>query len=181
MLAGSNHLILLVFGALVLVGGLLAGYMLTRKSTAHSQDAASIESANTDTADQAQLPEQAPSRTVMPPAEAPISRVSQPEIPASEPPSVEPVSQVSDNAEERQSMTLSPQLQNLEPQIKHRIVYRFMPHLKGMLFEGDTLDGYLDDAVDRALQRGWSNENLVSAAQSGKWKKPRSEHQSPED
>ena len=165
MLAGSKDTILLVVGALIVVGGLVAGYVLTRPKTAGGQlkntepKAADPE---IETATSSISPTQPFPRT-----EQPAERVTIPEqsstLPADE----------TDNVEEPLAQDLDSRLSNLDPQLKHRIVYRFMPHLKGMLFEGETLDGYLADAIERAGQRGWTNEELLTSASSGKWKKPR--------
>lgn len=167
VLARSEDTILLVVGALVVFGGLVAGYvLLKRPKTAGGQlknKAPKAAAPETETAASSISPAQPSPRN-----EQPAERVTIPKqtstLPADETANVE---------EEPLAQDLDSRLSNLDPQLKHRIVYRFMPHLKGMLFEGETLDGYLADAIERAGQRGWTNEELLTSASSGKWKKPR--------
>ena len=56
---------------------------------------------------------------------------------------------------------------------KHRVIYKFLPSLRGHWLEGESLDGFYEDATRRALKRGWSTRDLEYAAQSGKWSKQR--------
>lgn len=167
MLAGTNDFLLLLVAAIVVVGGLIVGYLLTKPKP-------STKPSNTQ-----QKPETVAERAsaVVPTDISTIEAISPPPQPEEAPHSTtvalrEP--EPADEVEDSPAIELNAHLRNLDTQIKHRIIYRFMPHLKGMLFEGETLDGYLADAAARAAQRGWSDAQLVSAAESGKWKKPRS-------
>jgi hypothetical protein len=54
---------------------------------------------------------------------------------------------------------------------KHRVIYKFLPTLRGHLLEGDDLEQFYADAIRRAQRRGWSERNLEAAAKSGKWRK----------
>ncbi len=51
----------------------------------------------------------------------------------------------------------------------HRVIYKFLPALRGCLLTGQDLEGYFADAVERAAALGWSIEDLLSAARSNKW------------
>ena len=175
MLAESNNFILLLLGALIVIGGLLLGYTMTRPKTAPHNTRAGDDASDVAREDQAQ-----PATS----DEPVIVQAAPPQPPADEKadeePQPAPADELSDDIDDSPAAELDSALQQLDPQIKHRIVYRFMPHLKGMLFEGETLDGYLADAAARAMQRGWDSEKLAAAAQTGKWKRPRSEQASPE-
>ena len=54
---------------------------------------------------------------------------------------------------------------------KHRVIYKFLPALRGHWLEGESLEGFYEDATRRALKRGWSMSDLATAARSGKWSK----------
>ncbi len=54
---------------------------------------------------------------------------------------------------------------------RHRVIYKFLPALRGHWLEGDSLDGFYEDATRRALKRGWTADDLEHAARSGKWSK----------
>ena len=54
---------------------------------------------------------------------------------------------------------------------RHRVIVKFFPVLRGHCLTGDSLDGYYAEAVARALKRGWAEEEIQSAARTGKWKK----------
>jgi len=69
--------------------------------------------------------------------------------------------------------TLASALQALNQTEKHRIIYRFIPNMRGILLDGEALDGYLADAAERAGRKGWSELELASAATSGQWKRRR--------
>lgn len=169
MLAGSNDLILLLIGTIVVIGGIFVGFVISRKSGPPEPQNPAIDA----TTAAAEPPETAPAEFNDRKFPDPVS-AAQPS-PEAELESAQPVpaTEVPEEHIDSPEPDLDASLQKLEPQLKHRIVYRFIPHLKGMLFEGDTLDGYLTDAATRAAQRGWTNHELAVAAQSGKWKKPR--------
>ena len=174
MLAESNTFILLLLGALIVIGGLLLGYTMTRPKTA-SRNARAGDAHETAREDHAQ----SATSDELPTDQTTTSQSSVDESTDDGPqPTLD--SEPSDELDDSPTLELDGALQQLDSQIKHRIVYRFMPHLKGMLFEGETLDGYLADAAIRAMQRGWNTEKLADAAQTGKWKRPRNEQASPE-
>ena len=169
MLAGSEDTILLLIGALVVVGGLVTGYALTRPKTALEQPQTPEPKVATPETKSSTASDSTPQQ--IPHAVEPTETVS---IPKERP--ALPTDKATD-VEEPIAHELDNRLSTLDPQLKHRIIYRFMPHLKGMLFEGETLDGYLADAIERAGQRGWGIEELLTSASSGKWKKPRAKEQ----
>ncbi|MEM8973879.1 MAG: hypothetical protein AAGD43_17605 [Pseudomonadota bacterium] len=171
MIAGSNDSILLVGGAVVVIVGLLAGYLLTRPKAgkaAAPKDPVEAQGA-ADTHPACKLAEHL---AVDSPPSASEAR-EDPRSHSYSPPMVEEPEVDNEGA----PIELAPAMLDLDPQLKHRIVYRFMPHLKGMLFDGDTLDGYLADAAARATHRGWSNDELLAAARTAKWKRPRASNQ----
>ncbi len=171
MIAGTIETTLLIGGAAIGLVALLAGYLLTRpkasKVTARQEEPVAL-AGNTDT------------HPTHEPRTDPSAHATQmaPDIEEHPRPESFEKSVVIDldTDDESAPIELAPEMLNLDPQLKHRIVYRFMPHLKGMLFEGDTLDGYLTDAVARAVHRGWSDDEILLAARTGKWKKPRASH-----
>lgn len=67
---------------------------------------------------------------------------------------------------------LAPELAGLDEPHKHRVIYRFLPDLRGMLFVDDALEGYFLDAVDRARRKGWVDADITTQAMTGHWKKP---------
>lgn len=174
MLAGTNTFVLLLVGAFVVVGGLIIGYVLTRAKKVADQTtdnpADTLEQVSTKL-DHPQHMTTSATDAAARPASTTLESVAAVAPPINREPEPEETVEADDNA----VIKLGDHLLSLTPQIKHRIIYRFMPHLKGMLFEGDTLDGYLGDAVSRAAQKGWDDDALLAAAQSGKWKKPRVE------
>ena len=171
VIAGTIETTSLIGGAAIVLVALLAGYLLTRpkasKGTAHQEEPVAL-AGNSDphptheprTDPSAQAAQMAPD----------IEEHPQPESHTNQ------IVVDLDTDDESAPIVLTPEVLNLDPQLKHRIVYRFMPHLKGMLFEGDTLDGYLTDAVARAVHRGWRDDEVLLAARTGKWKKPRASH-----
>jgi hypothetical protein len=54
---------------------------------------------------------------------------------------------------------------------KHRIIYRFLPHMRGILFDEDVIDGHFTDAVQRAGKKGWGADELAAAAVAGNWRR----------
>ena len=55
----------------------------------------------------------------------------------------------------------------------HRVIQKFFPALKGHLLEGENLEGFFSDALSRARNKGWSDEEIQQAAKTGKWRKSR--------
>lgn len=56
---------------------------------------------------------------------------------------------------------------------KHRVIQKFVPALRGHLLEGANLEGFFSDAVSRARNKGWSDEEIQQAAKTGKWRRSR--------
>lgn len=54
---------------------------------------------------------------------------------------------------------------------KHRVIYKFVPTMRGHLLDGDNLEFFYSDANTRARKRGWSLNEIEAAARTGKWKK----------
>ncbi len=81
---------------------------------------------------------------------------------------------------DEQREELSNALAALDATAKHRIVYRFLPHMRGILLSDDVLDGHLSDAVIRATRKGWQEGQLITAAKTGKWRRPSARHNTAE-
>ncbi len=64
-------------------------------------------------------------------------------------------------------------LSQLDDTQKHRVIYRFLPNMRGMLLRGEALEGYFSDASNRAIQRGWTDIELAQAARTGQWRRPK--------
>ncbi|MEM6495380.1 MAG: hypothetical protein AAF709_01495 [Pseudomonadota bacterium] len=174
VIAGSNETILLFGGAVIIVLGLLMGFLLMRPNAEKTSAARGpvTQTSDTDRDPTIQPAPTTPTVTVLATTDGQehLQRQSCSETFENE----------QNTREDQESVPIepTPAMLGLAPQLKHRIVYRFMPHLKGMLFEGDTLDGYLADSVARATHRGWSDDELLAAARTGKWKKPRTSGES---
>ncbi len=68
--------------------------------------------------------------------------------------------------------SMSAEIAGLSRQQKHRIVYHFLPIMKGLLLEDKNLDDALRAAVKLARAKGWSEARLAASATDGRWSLP---------